>query len=79
MAIVWRLNEVMARYHIRGVDLIEDTGLTKETVSRLRNRETMPTIGQDRLDELMKSLSRRSKGAVKLTDLIDCNNEDTTP
>jgi len=73
--IVWRLNEVMARYHIRGVDLVEDTGLTKETVSRLRVRDTMPTIGQKRLDDLMVALHRRSGGAVQLSDLIDWSSD----
>ena len=74
MAIVWRLNEIMARQGIKGSDMVEKLGLTKESVSRLKNRRTMPVIGPERLEGLLVALNEfaaKNGETVAITDLID--------
>ena len=74
MPIVWRLSEIMARQGVKGADLVEKLGLTKESVSRLKNRRTMPVIGPERLEALLTALNDAAKKngeTVRINDLID--------
>lgn len=72
MAIVWRLKVLMAEHDIRGVDLVDAMGLTKESVSRMKNRDDMPEISGERLGALLDALNERRRGdaEISVSDLI---------
>lgn len=53
----WRLNEVMARYRIKGSDLAGLLQLSDNAISNLRNAETMPRIDGKRLNDLLDGLN----------------------
>ena len=57
MAIKWKLNEVMARHRIQGSDLAKYLNAVPNTVTNLKNAETMPRIDGKRLDELLNGLN----------------------
>jgi|GEM_PF-648802 len=57
MAVRWKLREVMAKYKIKGVDLAEALSLSNNSVSRMKNRDTMPQINGDSLNKLCNALN----------------------
>ncbi len=72
----WRLNEVMARYHIRNVQLAEKIDISQNAISNLRGSKTMPRIDGDRLNSLCVGLTRicleqGEKVTITPTDLIE--------
>lgn len=73
MTIKWKLRTLMAEHSIKGVDLVEAMGLTKESISRMRNRNDMPDIGGDRLGALLDALNQRRQTEQEITvgDLIE--------
>ena len=54
----WRLREVMARYHIKGVDLANQLGVSGNSISNLRNSKTMPRIDGESLNNLCNALNQ---------------------
>ena len=54
----WRLREVMARYHIKGVDLASQLGVSGNSISNLRNSKSMPRIDGDALNNLCNALNK---------------------
>ena len=62
----WNLREVMDRNGIRGADLAQSMGISKNSVSNLRGVE-MPRFDGDRLNSLVLSLNKLRKAG---TDLI---------
>jgi DNA-binding Xre family transcriptional regulator len=62
----WRLNEVMARYRIKGSDLAERLELSTNAISRLKNAKTMPRIDGDRLNTLCNALNKLAEDAENL-------------
>jgi DNA-binding Xre family transcriptional regulator len=54
--IKWRLREVMARYRIKAVDLAEEIGVSPNSVSNLRNSESMPRLDGSSLNYLCNAL-----------------------
>ncbi|MGF1489780.1 MAG: helix-turn-helix domain-containing protein [Prochloraceae cyanobacterium] len=67
----WKLNEIMARYRITGVDLAKELGVRVESVSNLRKSETIPRIGGERIQDLCVALSKLSKTKVRFSDLYE--------
>ena len=70
--IKWRLNEVMARYHIRPKELAEKMSVSSTTVSNLRKRQ-MPRLSEKTLDKLCQALNGLSQEDLLITpgDLIE--------
>ncbi len=68
----WRLNEVMARYHIRPKELAETMSVSPTTVSNLRKRQ-MPRLTEETLNKLIKALNELSEEDYLITpgDLIE--------
>lgn len=71
----WNLNEVMARHHVRGIDLAEEMGVRAATVSSLRKSTALPRIDAERLDSILKALNKLAKpetvdGKIDVSDLI---------
>jgi putative transcriptional regulator len=56
MAIKWRLRQVMAERNISGKALALSVGLQATQLSRLRTRDTMPKLTEERLDSFCKAL-----------------------
>jgi DNA-binding Xre family transcriptional regulator len=56
--IKWRLREVMARYRIKAVDLAEEIGVSPNSVSNLRNSESMPRLDGSSLNNLCNALNK---------------------
>lgn len=56
--IKWRLREVMARYHIKAVDLAREMGISANAVSNLRKGDTMPRLDGDSLNKLCNALNK---------------------
>ena len=71
VTIRWKLNEIMARYRITGVDLAKELGIRVESVSNLRNSETIPRIGGERIQDLCQALSKLSKTKIRFSDLYE--------
>ncbi len=72
----WRLNEVMARYRIKGGDLALFMGVSDNAISNLRKARTMPRIDGNRLTQLCDGLNELAKDSEKIitpTDLIEYN------
>lgn len=53
----WKLNEVMARYHIKNVDLANEIKISPNAVSNLRGSKTMPRIDGERLNSVCNGLT----------------------
>ena len=68
----WRLNEVMARYHIRPKELAEAMGVSFTTISNLRKKQ-MPRLSEDTLNKLCQALNQLSEEDSLITpgDLIE--------
>lgn len=62
----WRLNEVMARYRIKGSDLAERLEISTNAISRLKNAKTMPRIDGDRLNTLCNALNKLAEDSDNL-------------
>jgi DNA-binding Xre family transcriptional regulator len=62
----WRLNEVMARYRIKGSDLAERLKISNNAISKLKNAKTMPRIDGDRLNTLCNALNKLAENAENL-------------
>jgi putative transcriptional regulator len=71
MPTAWILNELMARYRVKGKDLAEALDISTNAVSSLRNAETMPRIDGTRLDEIAEALSRLSGHHIRGIDLLE--------
>ena len=56
--IKWRLREVMARYHIKAVDLAKEMGISANAVSNLRKGDTMPRLDGGSLNKLCNALNK---------------------
>lgn len=56
--IKWRLREVMARYHIKAVDLAKEMGISANAVSNLRKSDTMPRLDGGSLNSLCNALNK---------------------
>lgn len=56
--IKWRLREVMARYRIKAVDLAKEIGVSPNSVSNLRNSESMPRLDGSSLNNLCNALNK---------------------
>lgn len=56
--IKWRLREVMARYHIKAIDLAKEMGVSANAVSNLRKSDTMPRLDGDSLNNLCNALNK---------------------
>lgn len=65
-SIIWKLNEIMARYRIKGSDLAEELQISNNAVSNLRNAQTMPRIDGERLNALCNALTNLA-GGVEIT------------
>lgn len=68
----WRLNEVMARYHIRPKELAEAMSVSQTTVSNLRKRQ-MPRLSEQTLNKLCQALNELCQEDYLITpgDLIE--------
>ncbi len=53
----WRLREVMARYKIKAKDLAKELGQTPNSISNLRNSDTMPRLDGYSLNNLCNALN----------------------
>ena len=53
----WRLREVMARYKIKAIDLAKELGMSANSISNLRNSDTMPRIDGYSLNNLCNALN----------------------
>ncbi len=67
----WKLREIMARYNITGVDLAKKLGIRTEAVSNLRQSETIPRIGGERIQDLCEALSLLSGTRIRFVDLFE--------
>ena len=56
--IKWRLREVMARYRIKAIDLAKEIGVSPNSVSNLRNSESMPRLDGSSLNNLCNALNK---------------------
>lgn len=56
--IKWRLREVMARYRIKAVDLAQEIKVSPNSVSNLRNSESMPRLDGSSLNNLCNALNK---------------------
>ncbi len=54
----WRLREVMARYHIKAVDLAKEMGISANAISNLRKSDTMPRLDGESLNNLCNALNK---------------------
>lgn len=54
--IKWKLNAVMGEKFVRGNALAELTGMSKESISRLRNTRNLKRIEADTLEKLCSAL-----------------------
>ena len=70
--IKWRLNEVMARYHIRPKELAETMSVSQTTVSNLRKKQ-MPRLSEQTLNKLCQALNQLNQEDHLITpgDLIE--------
>lgn len=68
----WRLNEVMARYHIRPKELAETMSVSPTTVSNLRKKQ-MPRLSEQTLNKLCQALNELNQEDYLITpgDLIE--------
>lgn len=68
----WRLNEVMARYHIRPKELAKTMDVSFTTVSNLRKKQ-MPRLSENTLNKLCQALNQLSGEDYLITpgDLIE--------
>ena len=53
----WRLNELMAKYDIKGVDLAAKLQISTNAVSRMRRAKDMPGFSGKRLGQLCDALN----------------------
>ena len=67
----WRLKEVMARYDITNIDLAEELGVRKASVSNWRTSKTLPRLGGERFDEICKALSKLAGRKIRFSDLFE--------
>ena len=64
----WRLREVMARYKIKTKDLAQELGRAPNSISNLRNSDTMPRLDGESLNNLCNALNRLAPDAqVEIT------------
>lgn len=56
--IKWRLREVMARYRIKAIDLAKEIGVSPNSVSNLRNSDSMPRLDGSSLNNLCNALNK---------------------
>jgi cell division FtsZ-interacting protein ZapD len=61
----------MARLDIRGSDLARELEMRQASLSSWRNNKTIPAIGGEKLDNLVKALSKLSGMKVRFTDLFE--------
>ncbi len=54
----WRLREIMARYKIKAIELAKELNVSANSVSNLRNSDTMPRIDGYSLNNLCNALNR---------------------
>ncbi len=54
----WRLREVMARYKIKAKDLAEELGHSRNSISNMRNSDTMPRLDGYLLNDLCNALNK---------------------
>lgn len=59
----WCLREVMARYKIKAIDLAQEMGLSANSISNLRNSDTMPRIDGSSLNNLCNALNKLAPDA----------------
>ena len=72
--IKWRLNEVMARYRIKGNDLAAYLGVSGNAISNLKNARTMPRLTGEKLNTLcngLNELAQDKEREITPADLID--------
>lgn len=72
--IKWRLREVMARYHIKAIDLAKEMGVSANAISNLRKSDTMPRLDGDSLNNLCNALNKLALNLgeqITPTSLID--------
>ena len=60
--IKWRLREVMARYKIKAVDLAREIEVSSNSISNLRNSDTMPRLDGHSLNNLCNALNKLALG-----------------
>lgn len=73
MEVSWRLRMVLAHRRIPNAKLAKELGFHEGSVSRLKNMDTLPAIGNDeikRICQAITKLSRKEFGTCKLSDLI---------
>ena len=78
----WRLREVMARYKIKAKDLAHELQQSPNSISNLRNSDTMPRLDGDSLNNLCNALNRLAPDAsVEITPmtLIDYSRDPEPP
>lgn len=71
--VTWKLREVLARRRITNKALAEKMGIHPTNISRLKNRDTLPAIGNDEIERFriaITELSQESFGACTLSELI---------
>ena len=73
----WRLNEVMARYKITGKALAEELKVRQESISNWRTSETMPRINGNKVDSLLKALSKLAGETIVFADLYEESQQPT--
>ena len=59
----WRLREIMARYKIKAKDLAHELGQTPNSITNLRNSDTMPRLDGGSLNNLCNALNRLAPNA----------------
>ena len=73
MPTAWRLNELMAKHRVKGVDLAQELGISTNSVASLRKHKRMPRIDGDRLDKIAAALTKLSEIGEKVhgVDLLE--------
>ncbi|MBN3948384.1 MAG: helix-turn-helix transcriptional regulator [Nostoc sp. NMS7] len=61
----------MARHKIKAIDLASELGMHPNSVTRMKNADTLPRMDGDSLDNLCKALDKLSGTQVTVTDLLE--------
>lgn len=76
--VIWKLRETLARRRITNKALADEIGLHATNVSRLKNRDTLPAIGNDDIEKIRLAITRLSSdefGVCTLSELIELREE----
>jgi putative transcriptional regulator len=72
--VCWKLRECMARRRVKAGPLAIKVGIHPTSISRLRNQDLLPEIGNDRIEQIRKAIEELSfdaYGPCLLTELLE--------